>query len=349
MVLLKNCKIVFNSDNGVLYSGTEARGYVHLTFLEPIQITELTIKLKGEKTSSWTENSGDDRRSYSGKESYFRVINNLLAASTVHNVATEFPVGGHQFYFSVVIPPEAATSFEGPHGKVSHTATVTLKSPGSFFDQTYKETLKVLQTCDLNLYPHLKDPLEVQQSKDFYTFFVNVGKMHVRAHVLQTGFVPGQIVSLKCKIHNESSVSNPKTKFFLKQQVIYKTTSVLDGKYRQFPDKTESTKIFSEMIAAGISKGVEQDYSVEIIIPHDLPPSSDPLVPTVLSIQYYAVVKVCVTGGHIDLQVPVPIQIGTVPLQAQNGYPMPNNFGQFGNEKCLDDYQMARSSMTKKE
>lgn len=173
----------------------------------------------------------------------------------------------------------------------------------------------------------------MQQSKDFHTFFVNVGKMHVRAHVMQTGYVPGQIVYLKCKIHNESSVSNPKTKFFLKQvskktlmvdffqidhvlyalflswlsfsrfgryfyedvifsqHVIYKTTSVLDGKYRKFPDKTESSKVFSEMIAAGISKGMGQDYGVEIIIPHDLPPSSDPLVPTVLSIQYYIVVS----------------------------------------------------------
>lgn len=65
------CEIDFeNNPQKVLYAGQLLRGSVRLTLTEEKNVRGVYIRIYGTAYCHWTEGSGDNRKSYTGKEDY---------------------------------------------------------------------------------------------------------------------------------------------------------------------------------------------------------------------------------------------------------------------------------------
>jgi sporulation-control protein spo0M len=77
----------------------------------------------------------------------FTIIYYLLAGDT-----EVLPSGEHSFQFSMILPYNLPSSFEGQYGHVRYTVKATLDRPWKF-DHEVKAAFTVLSHLDLNLDP----------------------------------------------------------------------------------------------------------------------------------------------------------------------------------------------------
>ena len=138
------------------------------------------------------------------------------------------------------------------------------------------------------------------------------GPLSFVASIPQSGYVPGEVISIKADISNMTNVAVNQVIFTLRKIILYQS---------QVPH----SKIKKEMVSIkenrteGVAKKDKGTVVSTLVIP-PLPPSSG-FECKVISISYEVIVQAKTSGPHFSPTIEIPITIGTIPLN--RGYPQP--------------------------
>ncbi|XP_044729870.1 arrestin domain-containing protein 17-like [Chrysoperla carnea] len=327
---LRNCEIMFDNPYNTYYSGQTIKGVVNVSFDSTKKIRGISIKLKGEAKTKWTErqqkqqfghtagsnnhHSGQNNYEYinvdfTGSEEYFKFQYYLLGAKKGDKL--EIPPGKYSYPFSCKLPESLPSSFEGKYGHIRYTAKVTLDRPWKF-DQEYKTAFTVISTVDLNLNPQVKIPIDVSVDKTFgcscFGWCCDTGSMVITGSLPYTGFVSGQEIPLSLKFDNDSNVELQSINIELKKNILF---------HSQYPSR--ETKKFDEIVWRRIIKPNDGLHSNTICQPIMIPalPPSNLYHCSIIGLNYTIKIQVKFMGSHTGKTIKIPIVLGTIPLTSQ--------------------------------
>ncbi|XP_059610615.1 arrestin domain-containing protein 3-like [Phlebotomus argentipes] len=311
---MAKCEVRFDSNPyGVYLAGQTMSGQVELNIFKVKNVRAVTLKILGYAKVRWSEStsSSNGRTSttttvvYHGKEEYLASSTDLVGRSQ-DGSTLELAPGTHSYRFTCDLPHQVPTSFEGSKGYIRYFVVVALERPWKF-DQKFKVAFTVLKQFDLNFdSPILRLPCQANLERSFCCGPCRTGPMSIIAHTPQSGYVPGQTITVHAEIANASSVKLDEVRFALRK--IIRFTS-------QKPrSKTiEETLTITEARIAGMKKKQSGKFEQHLQIP-PLPPTSLTLC-RVITISYEVKIEAKVSGAHLNPVVKIPVTIGTVPLR----------------------------------
>lgn len=308
---LREWQIIFDNPYKTYYVGQTISGNVHLTFDTPIKLRGISICFKGEANTLWTveetsrNENGEEQKTQVdiyGHEEYYKIQYYLVGSPAGGEI--ELPVGTQTFPFTYLLPPTLPSSFEGQYGHVRYTAKITLDIPWKF-DKEIKDVYTILSPLDLNLNTRLKESFNQEMEKFFCCCWCRSGPLTFRIRVPQTGYVPGQTISIYSELDNLSNVDIEDVNYVFRKKIVYHTTT---------PRRETKTEVIvlSEAQAPSVPKQESKTWYQEFPIP-SLPPSSLANC-SLIDIAYELEISPRTTGFHQDLNCVIPITIGTVPL-----------------------------------
>ncbi|XP_072559885.1 arrestin domain-containing protein 3-like [Paramormyrops kingsleyae] len=107
------------NEEGTFSCGDELSGRVLLLLSKDAKIKDLWVKATGQALVHWSEGSGDDQRTYSAREKYFKLKQQVAGPEKGKKVV--LAAGSHVFPFTFQIPQgNMPSSFKGAHGKVEY-------------------------------------------------------------------------------------------------------------------------------------------------------------------------------------------------------------------------------------
>ena len=148
--------------NGIYYGGQMIQGQLkiggshkHQEYLS--SINNIQMKILGYGEVHWTERKSRTRRRSdgSGTEQYYETVHFRNYEEYVCNkfIVHQGPVGQgyHTFPFSLILPPNLPSSFEGQHGHVRYVVEAKIDRSGIFsFNKRKKHFITINSIVDLN-------------------------------------------------------------------------------------------------------------------------------------------------------------------------------------------------------
>lgn len=131
------------------------------------------------------------------------------------------------------------------------------------------------------------------------------GQLNIVARIPQSGYVPGQNISISAVVTNMSHIGVEYMRFSLRKAVLYKS---------QVPSTQTKLEldVVQERRSGGVPKKTQRTFEVVVAIP-PIPPTNTNLC-KVIEIAYEVRVEAKICGPHSNPFVQMPVTIGTVPL-----------------------------------
>eukprot|EP00058_Branchiostoma_floridae_P016637 XP_002602125.1 hypothetical protein BRAFLDRAFT_97939 [Branchiostoma floridae] len=290
MPALNSFYITFEKNMDVYQAGQVVRGQVEVELNEDMKMRGIKLLMKGCARCRWVVSTGKTTIVYTGREVYFE---NTL------------PLWG----------PGLPTSFESCYGYVRYYAEAIIDRPWKF-DKKTKRAFTVLDMYDLNEDPNAMTPSAAQDSKKlgFWPFASDPIELQVQTD--RGAYCPGEMVRLSGTLKNGSGTEIKETTIQLRQ----KATCVATSPHR---DRRRQHKTLSEIKALGCkAKDATDLSSIALPIPA-IPPSSQRYC-NIIDVEYKVKFIVNIPGLHTNLDVEMPITIGSIPLKSY--YPQAPSF-----------------------
>ncbi|XP_063045568.1 arrestin domain-containing protein 3-like [Engraulis encrasicolus] len=293
--------------------GDLVKGRVALQLGKEAKIEYLFVKVTGDADVRWTERHGDDNRTYSAHERYFK-LKQMLISEEAEN--TTVVPGTHVYPFSLKIPEgHFPSAFEGHHGNIRYKLEAKMKRPWKMTKRA-SARLNFATKLDGDA-AQLMSPQFGERDKKMNIF--TSGSLSFKAHIEKTGFVPGEMLVIQAEIENSSS-RNLKPKYKLDKKVTYSAHS---------STKIERSTIFKEEGAPIPSKD-HQTVTQELRIPTSIPPSI--LFCKILRVEYKLKVYIDVPyGSDPEIKFPVIVLAHRCGPRVSGGALGPINNPQWGN------------------
>ena len=158
---LNNFDIQFEKPLKIFFSGEELRGRVLIDLSSEKKFKQISVEIVGRGEVHWTEMRTVTRREgdgttvtetvtdhYRGSEKYFH-------QEFIIQQGPGLPPGRHVLPFSVILPSNLPSSFEGEHGSVRYYVKANIVRDWKW-DHKVKQHIMVNGICDLNLLPGAK-------------------------------------------------------------------------------------------------------------------------------------------------------------------------------------------------
>ncbi|XP_069691686.1 arrestin domain-containing protein 17-like [Periplaneta americana] len=315
---LKNLELIFDNSQRTYYSGQTVSGRLIVDIDAPKNLRSITAKFKGEAECHWSERHSRQRNGkresytvhYRGHEQYFEQRIKLFGGAGDTEI---LPAGQHCYQFSMMLPNNLPSSFEGNYGYIRYTVKATLDRPWKF-DHEVKAAFTVLSQVDLNLDPRNREPFKAEDSKTFCCCCCESGPLTLATHLPTRGFVPGQSVPMTIEVDNASNVKINEVCCEIIKIVTY---------HSQSPPKSKEDRVtVTSMI---INESVEANDSKTWCRKMDIPP----LPPSqlrecrIIDLEYKLKIKAKPEGLHSDLKNSFLITIGTIPLWQAPAFSQP--------------------------
>lgn len=315
-------EITITNPNGVYFAGQNLEGHVTVELNDGMKMRGVRLKFYGRAYVHWTEQhstgSGKNRRTetrhYSATENYFNFELMLFGPGTG---STILPAGRHTFPFVYQLPHNLPSSYESHIGNVRYQLKGTIDKPWKF-DHTTKKVFTVVSMLDLNTQPSAACPLQGNNTKFLCCLCCKTGPISAMFRIDRTGYVPGDAILLNAEIKNDSNRTMNSSKVRLIMSTAYHAT-------------TKTRTVTNEVTS--VRHGPIEPYGSDVWsgdrlhIPA-IPPSY--LVGcSIIDIRYILLLEVDPAGPAFDLEVPLEIIIGTIPLRtyvptyAPQAYPQP--------------------------
>ncbi|KAK3698149.1 hypothetical protein RRG08_021660 [Elysia crispata] len=305
--------ISFANTAAVFYAGTMVQGHVTIELKEPMKMRGVRLNFEGKAYVHWTERhssgSGKNRhtttRHYSATEKYFDqdVLLHGTWPSQGSNT-TELPQGRHTFPFQLQLPPGLPSSFEGDHGHVRYVVSCKIDKPWKF-DHKTKRPFTIISVLDLNSQPSYSQRLQSTNEKTLCCLCCKSGPIIASFHLDRQGYVPGEAIRLSAEISNGANRRMDKSYVELIMIVTFHATT-----------KSRTVKNRVAMLTRpAIPAHSEDVWSGEELVIPPLPPSY--LVGCgIIDIKYIVQLNVDPSGPALDLEIPLEVVIGTIPLMS---------------------------------
>ncbi|GAB6024030.1 hypothetical protein CHUAL_008752 [Chamberlinius hualienensis] len=311
-------RIIFDNPTGTYFAGRILTGKIVLWLKEPLKMKGVYIHVKGmshvhipDKDRLYDPYQTDTK--LASNEIYFD-IKKPLADTETRGVITS---GHHEFPFSMDLPQQLPTSFEGQFGYIRYCCIAIISRPWRV-DAKCKAGFTVISKTDLNRIAESENLITRSTSKRLRHMLKKLDPVTARISLDRSGYVSGQSIIVNAEIVNESSREVTHTVVALMSKVTYRS----GGFYRQVVKPVCQTTVGSAVI---LPKHAGRWVDVPLKIPA-IPPTSMGLSKNI-AVTYFVQLKVVVSGiVASDLEVTAPICIGTVPLRTDFAILTPSAF-----------------------
>ncbi|XP_061172553.1 arrestin domain-containing protein 3-like [Saccostrea echinata] len=304
---LRSFQIDLDNLQGLYWAGQTVSGRATVDLESEMKMREIRLNFEGKGYVRWTESrgSGQNRHTvtYSATEYYFNNVMSVFGKGLSGGDEYSLPPGQHTFPFSFVLPPNLPSSFEGSTGHVRYIIKGTIDRPWRFDDHTVR-AFSVLCALDLNQLPLASQGAEATDSKNLCCLCCKSGPIVGTLKVNRIGYVPGESIYFEASAQN---MTGRECGMSANLEMI--TTFHATRKSRQ------DRKVINTIQYQNLNPGDSTVWSGDRFIIPPLPPSY--LVNcNIIDIRYIIKLVIDPSGPAFDLNVPIEIIIGTVPLQS---------------------------------
>lgn len=309
---LDDFKIIFDNPWSTYYPGQTVTGRVVININSAKKIRGINCKIKGEANTCWAtdrqEHNQEGRyenesQTVTGHEEYFSMHYYLLGSASASEM--ELPPGEHVYPFTFSLPNNLPSSFEHIYGHIRYTVKAILDRPWKF-DQETKAAFSIVANLDLNCEGRAMEPLHQELSKTFCCLCCGSAPLRVNIIMPVRGYVPGQAMSIRVNVDNQSGVVIENVKLILRKIVTFKANNPRIASRRE-------KIIISEVSKGPVEAGGISDYEQTLDIP-PLPPSNLTNC-NLIDLEYNLKVEAVAQGWwHLNLKGNNLVFIGTVPL-----------------------------------
>lgn len=308
--------VTLNNPTSVYSAGQNVDGYVTVDLNDSMKMRGIKLQFLGSARVHWTEThstgSGKTRRTetrhYSATETYFNFEILLFGPGTG---STILQAGHYTFPFTHTLPQNLPSSFESGIGYVRYQLKAKIDKPWKF-DHKTKRMITVISILDLNQQPAAAAAIQGQNSKNLCCLCCKSGPISAVFRVDRAGYVPGDTIYLNAEISNNSSRRMCASRVKLIMFTAYHATT--------------KTKTVSNCVAS-ISRGEIEPHGSDMWsgVPMTVPPIPPSYLVgcSIIDIRYILQLEVDPSGPGFDLEVPLEIIVGTIPLRqvVQRLYP----------------------------
>ncbi|KAH8360146.1 hypothetical protein KR093_011030 [Drosophila rubida] len=206
----QHCDIQLERPNGVYYSGETVNGHIYLTLPERALIKAIALESNGFANTSWLKPQKqkaskkpqetkpplvfEQRIDYFAKVDYF--VGSEQALPQIMDAGT------YRYDFSVQLPANCPSSYEGPHGHIRYELQLMLhRTADQPAEMTASRQLQLLQRCE-PMPDHLTTPSEVQSMEQTSKLKFWQRPLQLQLDIPRSGYEPGACISVHVKLDN---------------------------------------------------------------------------------------------------------------------------------------------------
>ncbi|XP_046451060.1 arrestin domain-containing protein 17-like isoform X1 [Daphnia pulex] len=313
MVLAK-FYVTLDKDNCVFFPGQEITGSVHVWNDKPKNVNGIYVDCRGSAQVSFTRTEQQmntiyrNGRShnvvknitthYQSNESYFRHRITINAGGSDRTLGK----GKHQFPFSLILPHQIPSSFEGVHGNVRYTIRAVYERRRKW-NHECKIPITVNSIMDLNQIPESSVPVQASGYKTLGILCCKSNPITAKFWLDRCGYVPGESIIFNAEVENLSRKAMRGTKV----QIIEKTSY----------HATRATEFHERVINESI-RGKFKDFQAwenyAIIVPPIV--SSNLQFCNIIDVSYSIMFAVDPGAFSFNLKIFHNLLIGNVPLRS---------------------------------
>ncbi|KAL3866418.1 hypothetical protein ACJMK2_043719 [Sinanodonta woodiana] len=298
--------ITFNNASQVFYPGQIVDGNVQLTVVESLKTKEIRLTFIGDAHVRWVEsrstNHGTVTVAYTGHEDYFNITVPLLQKQANQSGDIILPKGVYNYPFNFQLPLNIPSSYEAVIGRVRYAVVVTVVKPWAF-NLVTMGPFTVVSLLDLNKLPNVANGGTAEDEKTLCCLCCKSGPISAKVTTDRLGYVPGEAIKFSAEISNLSN----------RQMECSKAQLVMKVQYHARGKSRTVMNVLAEYTRPPISAGdtdVWDGYKLHV---PPVPPSFLTGC-TIIEIQYYVMIIVDPSGPSFDLEVPLEVTIGSIPL-----------------------------------
>ncbi|XP_049801635.1 arrestin domain-containing protein 17-like [Schistocerca nitens] len=303
--MVRQIRIYLDNPVATYYGGDTVTGKVVVKTDEEEKIRYISAKCRGEANVRWTRRvrrRGHTKHiRYSAHENYFETKYYFVGGPSEELI---LPPGEHVYNFSVKLPENLPSSFEGTYGHIRYTIKAKMNRPWAF-DEKVKAFYTVLSHLDLNTDPLVKEPVSQVTEKTLCCCWCRSGPLTLVAKVPATGFVSGQEIPVTVEVDNATEETISAVTCSLKKNVCF-TAHSPRKETKRITDKMET------IVYEPVGPNASRTWTRKLKIP-SLPPSNLNNC-SIIDLDYFLHVKAVINGPHRNLHVNIPIKLGTIPL-----------------------------------
>ena len=304
---LNDFNIQFEKPHKIFFSGEVVKGQVIVDLSQEMKFLEIKLELVGwgkvqwaevqQNTNQYNEYNTTTTLVFSESEQYFK------EEMVVHKGPSLLP-GLHILPFSVLLPSNLPTSYEGLHGHVRYYVQADIVRDLKWSHKV-KQHLMVNGILDLNLYPSAQAPGHSTDHKKLCCLCCKSGPITATIHSNRTGYVPGEMIGFNAEVDNLSNRDMSSSSLNLVEEVTYRATT-----------KSRTKRRVVEKIRRGMINPGTSDYWEGVVMKVPvIPPTGLAGNCSIIDVQYSLELNVDPSGPAYDLVVRTPLIVGTIPLK----------------------------------
>ncbi|XP_060557997.1 arrestin domain-containing protein 3-like [Ruditapes philippinarum] len=311
-------QIILDNQSGVFYPGQPVTGRVDLELFDSLKVRAINLHFRGYANVHWTERSGGKNkrtRHYSSNESYMNNKVCLFGKEQHGEDSVKLEPGKYSYPFNFQLPQGIPSSYEATIGRVRYFIQSEIDIPWAFDKQT-KRMFTVVNLLDLNTVPNAMSGASKTDQKTLCCLCCESDPISAMVTIDRIGYVPGEGIVFRSEINNKSDREMTCSKAQLLMTVQYHATS-----------KTRSVNNIVNEIAHGKIEGGGTDIWMNEKLHIPAVPPSYLQGCNIIDIRYYLMMNVDPSGLGFDLNVPVEVVIGSIPLASiaqQHGMTVPS-------------------------
>lgn len=314
MPKLDRLEIILNNPQVVYFPGQAIQGQLLVELNADMKMRGIRVKCRGKGHVYWSTGSGDNRRTYSATEEYLETVLILYGNPPSSSADVILSAGKHAFPFQFLLPVNLPGSFEGKSNcYVRYWLKGTIDRPWKF-DPEYKLLFTLGSVLDLNTVPNAPAPAQTTDSKTVCCCCCESPPITATFRLDRSGYVPGENIICNAEINEGTGKGVHSSKIKLIMTTTYRTHG---------GSKKRETHEIASLRHGPISAGGHDVWSGEMLLVPPVPPSFLPYC-NIIEIDYIVQLSVDVADTPFDLTLPIPVIIGTIPLQSVVSQYMPS-------------------------
>jgi hypothetical protein len=262
--------------------------------------------VEGTGSVEWTEAGTKTVRRFTGEERYVNYETYLFGEKD-NSDSLEVPVGIHTYKFRCQLPPNAPYTVDGKFGNVRYKVDTKLDISWSLCDLHTKIPFTVARTEDLNIYPDLKVPREIEKEKKFCWPICKSSPLKIKIRLPKSGYAVGENIQIFIDYENLSNYSVVNTAISL----IMKEKFVCSDPVTK--DKVMKSAVV-ETFADGVKSNCEANIEHFLQIPQTLMTSNRHIC-EVYQISYELKITILTNGLTSSPVLKIPITIGSIAIR----------------------------------
>ncbi|XP_060648707.1 arrestin domain-containing protein 17 [Drosophila nasuta] len=227
--------------SGVYYAGETVNGHIYLTLPERALIKAIALESNGFAYSSWLKPQKQKASkkqqvakpplAFEKRADYFAKVDYFVGSE--HALPQIIDAGTYRYDFSVQLPINCPSSYEGAHGHIRYTLQLMLyRSTDQAAEMAVMRTLQVLQRCDSSP-GQLTSPCEVQSMEQTSKLKFWQRPLQLQLDIPRSGYEPGACISVHVKLDNPQQLKLKTLTYKLN------LVSTYMGQHQSRPKRTE--------------------------------------------------------------------------------------------------------------